>query len=405
MRLIFVCFVCFLFIVSCGERPEKEKVIVNYIDAPTGPRSSLPNVFSNTEHTLMSWVEKVDDSTTQLKYARLINGEWKEPQLILQGRDWFVNWADFPAIAENNGHLISHVLKKSSKETFAYDVRLNVLSKGESQWTTDLQLHSDATKTEHGFVTIVPYKDDSFFITWLDGRNTSGSGHDNHGGAMTIRAAEVSSKGTVSNEQLLDERTCDCCQTTAAITANGAVVIYRDRSEDEVRDMSIVRLVNGEWTTPKTIFDDNWQIEGCPVNGPKAAALDNNVVVAWFTGANNEAKVKVVFSSDGGESFEAPIPIGASNVMGRVDIALIDSENAIVSWMETNDTEARIMAVKVHKSGKIAMPVIISSLDASRKTGFPQMELVGDKVYFAWTDFSDDITTIKTAYVRLDRFS
>ena len=155
----------------------------------------------------------------------------------------------------------------------------------------------------------------------------------------------------------------------------------------------------------KPFFNDNWQIEGCPVNGPKAAALYNNLVVAWFTGANNEAKVKVVFSSDGGESFEAPIRIGEANVMGRVDIALIDSENAIVSWMETNDTEARIMAVKVHKSGKIAVPVIISSLDASRKTGFPQMELVGDKVYFAWTDFSDDITTIKTAYVRLDRFS
>ncbi len=91
--------------------------------------------------------------------------------------------------------------------------------------------------------------------------------------------------------------------------------------------------------------------------------------------------------------------------MGRVDIALIDSQNAIVSWMETIDTEARIMAVKVHKSGKIAMPVIISSLDASRKTGFPQMELVGEKVYFAWTDVTNEIETVKTAYVSLDLFS
>ena len=396
---------CFLLIVSCAEKPKEEAALINYIDAPSGPNSSLPNLFSNTEHTLMSWVEKVDDSTTQLKYARLIDGAWQEPQLIIQDRDWFVNWADFPMIAENKGNLISHVLKKSSKETFSYDVRLNVLPNGDAQWATDLQLHSDATKTEHGFVTLLPYKEDAFFVTWLDGRNTSGSGHDQHGGAMTIRAAEVSSKGMVSNEPLLDARTCDCCQTTAAITANGPVVIYRDRSEDEVRDMSIVRLVDGEWTTPKTIFDDNWQIKGCPVNGPKSAAIANNLVVAWFTAANNEAKVKVAFSSDGGESFEEPIRIGTSNVMGRVDIALIDSENAIVSWMETNDTEAQIMGVKVHKSGKIGVPVIISRLDASRKTGFPQMELVGDKVYFAWTDVTNEIETVKTAYVLLDRFS
>jgi hypothetical protein len=404
MRLLFG-LLCFLLIVSCAEKPKKETALINYIDAPSGPYSSLPNMFSNTKHTLMSWVVRVDDSTIQLKYARLINDVWKEPQLILQGRDWFVNWADFPGIAQNNGNLISYVLKKSSSETFSYDVRLNVLSKGESQWATNLQLHSDATKTEHGFVTLLPYNDDSFFVTWLDGRNTSGSGHDQHGGAMSIRSAEVSSKGIVSNEALLDDRTCDCCQTTASITTNGPVVIYRDRSEDEVRDMAIVRLVNGEWTTPKTIFDDNWQIKGCPVNGPKSAAIANNLVVAWFTAANNEAKVKVVFSSDGGERFEEPIRIGTSNVMGRVDIALIDSENAIVSWMETNDTEAQIMGVKVHKSGKIGVPVIISRLDASRKTGFPQMELVGDKVYFAWTDVTNEIETVKTAYVLLDRFS
>lgn len=404
MRLLFG-LLCFLLIVSCAKKPKKEAALINYIDAPSGPYSSLPNMFSNTKHTLMSWVEKVDDSTTQLKYARLINGEWKDPQLILQGRDWFVNWADFPAIVENNGHLISHILRKSSKETFSYDVRLNVLPKGESQWATDLQLHSDATKTEHGFVTTLPYKEDSFFVTWLDGRNTTSSGHDHHDGAMSIRSAEVSSKGMVSNEALLDDRTCDCCQTTASITTNGPVVIYRDRSEDELRDMSIVRFVEGEWTTPKTIYNDNWQIKGCPVNGPKSAAIDNNFVVAWFTAANKEAKVKVVFSSDGGASFEEPIHIGKSNVMGRVDIALIDSENAIVSWMETIDKEAQIRALKVHKSGKISTPVIISRLDASRKTGFPQMELVGDKVHFAWTDVTNEIETVKTAYVLLELFS
>ena len=133
MRLLFG-LLCFLLIVSCAEKPKKEVALINYIDAPSGPYSSLPNVFSNTKHTLMSWVEKVDDSTTQLKYARLINDVWKEPQLILQGRDWFVPWADFPGIAENDGNLISHVLRKSSKESFSYDVSLNVLSKGDSQW-------------------------------------------------------------------------------------------------------------------------------------------------------------------------------------------------------------------------------------------------------------------------------
>ncbi|EAR02032.1 hypothetical protein [Maribacter sp. HTCC2170] len=393
----------FILFLSCKEEQKREVQLVKFVSSPTGPMSSLPSLSSNKDITLISWVEKVNDSLTKLKYARLIGGQWKDPKLITQGEDWFVNWADFPTIAENNGNLVSHVLKKSSKKTFSYDVRLNVMGKENSQWAADLQLHSDSTKTEHGFVTTLPY-DEAFFITWLDGRNTSGSGHDHHGGAMTIRAAEVSSKGLISNEHVLDERTCDCCQTTAAITANGPVVVYRDRSDDEVRDMSIVRLVNGNWTAPKTINNDNWQIKGCPVNGPKADAIDNDLVVAWFTEANGEAKVKVTFSSDGGVNFDKPIRIGDTKAMGRVDIALIDAERAIVSWMETINQKALFKAVKVNKNGQMGRSIVIDTMAASRKSGFPQMELVQDKIYFAWTDATGDITTVKTANVRLDSF-
>ena len=400
LSIVLITFLSF----SCSENKKKEPPVVHLVESQAAKTSSLPSLFSNNEVMLLSWVEKIGDSLAILKYADLQGGEWGAPKEIDRGKDWFVNWADFPAIAENHGNLISHVLKKSSSETFSYDVKLNVLPKGNSTWTTDLQLHSDQTKTEHGFVTSLPYMQDSFFITWLDGRNTSGTGHGHQGGAMSIRAAEVSADGLVRNEHLLDERTCDCCQTTAAITDNGPIVIYRDRSEDEVRDMSIVRRVHGEWTKPKPVYNDNWKINGCPVNGPKAAAIGNNLVVGWYTAANEESKVKVAFSSDGGENFDIPIRIGDSTVMGRVDIAMIDSDNVIVSWMETIEKEAQIKAVKVHRSGKVFAPVIINRLDASRKTGFPQMELLGNKVYFAWTDVTNDSETVRIAYVTLDMF-
>ena len=388
---------------ACAENPKEEKKIVHYINAPAVGESSLPYLFSNADNTLMSWVEKSGDSLVKLKYADLVDGEWKEPKEIIGGNDWFVNWADFPMIAENNGHLFSHILKKSSSATFSYDIKLNVLPKGQSRWTTNLPLHNDSTATEHGFVTALPIKSDSFFVTWLDGRNTVPNGHE-HGGAMNIRAAEVSSNGEINAESLLDDRTCDCCQTTAAITSNGPVVLYRDRSEDETRDISIVRMVNGSWTEPKAIYNDNWKIKGCPVNGPKADALDNDLAVAWFTAADNQPKVKVTFSADGGENFDVPIQINEADAMGRVDVLLLDHENAVVSWMEIVDNEAQLKAVKVHKSGKKSTPVVICRLDSSRKTGFPQMELVEDKVYFAWTDLSDEITTVKTAYVQLNSF-
>ena len=156
-------------------------------------------------------------------------------------------------------------------------------------WKTDLALHTDDTPTEHGFVSIVPYRN-NFFVNWLDGRHTD-ENEEGERGAMTLRGVIVTTTGKLIEEYELDDKTCDCCQTTSAITDNGPVVIYRDRSDDEIRDISIVRQVEGEWTAPKVIHEDDWQIKGCPVNGPKVDVLSNSLVVAWFTAAENKQKV------------------------------------------------------------------------------------------------------------------
>ena len=138
MHYKFAVFFSVVFLMSCKQEIKREEVLVSAIVSPAGSQSSLPFLFSNDDQTLLSWVEKVGDSLTELKYAALENGAWQKPQRILQGSDWFVNWADFPAIAAQNGNLISHVLKKSSAGTYSYDIKLHFLPVGESKWNTNL---------------------------------------------------------------------------------------------------------------------------------------------------------------------------------------------------------------------------------------------------------------------------
>jgi hypothetical protein len=386
---------------------EKNVVVVHSLAFPGGTETSLPHLFSNTEQTILSWVKSINDSVAQLNYSYLKEGNWEQSKEIITGTDWFVNWADYPSITENNGNLLAHYLKKSSKETFAYDIKLNVLPKDALKWESQKELHTDNTKTEHGFVTALPYQEDSFFITWLDGRNTmfdAAEAHADHGGTMSIRAAEVSYEGTVSEEVLLDPKTCSCCQTTAAITANGPIVLYRDRTDEEIRDIAITRRVDGKWTTPKFIHKDGWEIKGCPVNGPKVDAIENNIVVAWFTAVNGEPKVQLVFSENGGEDFLEPILISNKETLGRVDVEMLNPDAAIVSWMETIAKTTYLKAMKVTKGGVKSTPISISVLGDSRNTGFPQMERVGDKMYFAWTVHDAKISSIKTGTVALDLF-
>jgi hypothetical protein len=405
MRYILTAMSLATILISCTENQngnEKENAVssgIKIVASPVGDSCAEPYLFTDKNGIVyLSWIEKTGKQST-MKFSSFVNDKWSDPAVIASGNNWVVNWADYPVISTSGGNnFLAHFLEKTDADKFTYDIKLISSADSGKTWGSSKKLNNDDVKAEHGFVSIIPYKG-QFFVCWLDGRKTASEenhgGHDGHHGEMTLRAAFIDKNGDKTNEWELDGKVCDCCQTTAAITNEGPVVVYRDRSDDETRDMSIVRYVNGGWTAPKTIHADNWQIKACPVNGPRADAIGNHLAVAWFSMKDKQGEVKVVFSNDGGVTFTDAIHINEDKPIGRVDIAVIDSSTALVSWMEGS----LIKAAKVHSNGKKESPVIIASSSEARSSGFPQMTKAGNSIFFAWTD--DKAKTIKTASIDL----
>ena len=391
-----------LYLASCTSAPPPP-VAVQDIPFPGGEGTSLPSLSSDGTQLLLSWVATPTDSGAQFHFARLgEDGTWSSPEQIAEGSNWFVNWADYPALVQNKGSLLAYHLQKSSLGKYSYDVLLHALPKGQTTWLGGLPLHRDSTQTEHGFVSAAAYTDSTFLVSWLDGRNTGGGGHeghDGHSGAMSIRAAEVSLQGQVIWDTQLDAKTCDCCQTSTAITSQGAVVVYRNRSDQEIRDIAITRLVDGNWTEPTIIHADNWEISGCPVNGPKVVAQGNTLLVGWFTAAKGAAKVQFSFSSDAGATFGTPITVEGQGIIGRVEVALLDEQSGIAAWMETTKQGTFLMAARIESGGKMGKRWEIATMDSGRKSGFPQLEVLGDRVYFAWTEVKGETNQVRTAFL------
>ncbi|MCB9290736.1 MAG: exo-alpha-sialidase [Lewinellaceae bacterium] len=383
-------------------------LLIKAIPVPT-KESGEPNLFVSSDGgVLLSWVEYLNDTTDALLFSRLENGKWSEPNEIARGSDWFVNWADFPSLASFHNKpnsVAAHWLQKSANGTYDYDVRIALSKDGGYHWGPSFIPHRDGIAAEHGFVTMFPLQDGRMFIVWLDGRNTKGSeGHEDahaHGGAMALRTAEFDEDGNLYEEAELDTRVCDCCQTDAVLIDSGPVVVYRDRSEEEVRDISIVRKINGQWTAPQKVHEDNWKIAGCPVNGPAITAQNNTIAVAWFSMPGEKPQVKVTFSEDSGETFSAPIRVDEGNPVGRVDIELLNSNEAVVSWMEEKEDGATINAVKVDLQGKMGAPFLMAATNPSRQSGFPVMAKRDKQIIFAWTD-ADSLSSVKTVIMNIE---
>ena len=405
MKYFYVQLFLMVFIFGC-ERPTEQtsyaEPILSELKNPC-TEGGEPNLFvSENNEVYFSWVEYLNDTTDALLYSKLENEKWTNPKTIAQGSDWFVNWADFPSIVaykDGGKTLAAHWLQKSANGTYDYDVHISQSLDGGVNWQPSFIPHTDGVSAEHGFVSMVPLSEDKVFATWLDGRNTKREEHtgDSHGhhGSMTLRAATFDPNGKLEDEIQLDERICDCCQTSAALTDNGVIVAYRDRSESEIRDISVIRQLDGKWTSPSVVYADNWQITGCPVNGPRIAADGGNVALVWYTMANGNAQVKIAFSSNSGRRFDTPILVAGGNPLGRVDVVYIDGDEVLVTWLEKTEKGAEIRGLRVGPKGKIGEDFLLAESNESRRSGFPRMVKVEDKIVLAWT-VGDSLTRVRT---------
>jgi hypothetical protein len=369
--------------------------------SPAGPNSGQPQLSSSSRGLLLSWIERDGEKAT-LRFAERNAGAWSVPRDVASGTDWFINWADVPSVVRlASGELVAHWLQKSGPDTYAYDVRLAYSKDDGKTWSPSFTPHSDGTKTEHGFATLLQMRGAGLGLTWLDGRAMkSGESHDGHGadsGAMSVRFATFGKDWKQTSEMAVDLRVCECCPTAAAITSEGPIVAYRNRTEDEVRDIFISRLANGKWTEPRAVHADAWKIAGCPVNGPMLSARGPDVVIAWFTVQKDQPRAFVAFSKDAGRTFGSPIRLDDAGSLGRVDVELMADGSALASWIEFANQRAQFRVRRVEPSGVKSAAITVSGLAGSRASGYPRIARHGSEIIFAWTETAEAQSQVQTA--------
>jgi hypothetical protein len=349
--------------------------------ATPAPEGSLTPYLASSEAGLhLTWLETTKEGHA-LRYSRWDGKVFTEPSTVHASDQFFANWADFSSVLPfGKGKLAAHWLEKAAAGTYEYDVLIAISDDSGRTWSPGVKPHRDGTLSEHGFVSLSP-EGEGFRALWLDGR------HYEKTKEMALVSTPFDGKG-FAEETVVDARVCECCQTgMAALDGGGFLAAYRDRSSEEIRDISYVRFASGRWSEPRTLNADGWELAGCPVNGPQVVASGQQAAVAWFTASKDEPRAQVVFSEDGGVTFGKPVRVDAGSALGRVDVELLDGD-AVVTWLGRASERGEILARRVSFKGETSEIVRVARTGVDRASGFPRTASFRGSIYVAWTEWA-----------------
>lgn len=336
----------------------------------------------------LSWLEPAGADAYALKFSRYDSAKnsWGDAHLIAQGKDWMVNWADFPLLAvQANGRLTAVWFVNAASggavghHGGTYHPEFSVSRDGGTTWSAPRRVTTQSESVE--FVALQPMADGHLLALWLDSRNRA-----TNGDRQSLYANFI---GSDMPDTLVDDAVCDCCQITTALTPGGVLAAYRGRTTDEVRDIRLVEYRDGVWTKPRPLHADRWNITGCPVNGPQLFSRGAQVAATWFTAARSQPRVFTKISANGGESFGAPLRIDLGKPQGRVDNVILADGTTVVTWLEMGAGAGQAGGIylrTISPTGQLSEPQLLAAATDSRAGGFPRMTVLDAKrVVLAYT--------------------
>jgi hypothetical protein len=242
-------------------------------------------------------------------------------------------------------------------------------------------------------------------LVWLDHRDMAATGHEAHaadpaahgsadGAAMAQKSQlyfALSGPDGVRPETSVARGVCYCCKTSVVRGPDGSLyAAWRHVYPGNIRDIAFTVSRDGGRTfgSPVRVSDDQWELNGCPEDGPTMAVdAANRVHIVWptvVTTADGEpAKALFYASSSDGTSFTPRERIPAAGSPNHPQLAIAGDGALGVVWEEFVDGAWRLAgATRTGGADARFTPMRLSS-DASGR--YPVIAPAADGWLVAWT--------------------
>lgn len=316
-----------------------------------------------------------------------VSGE--QPPRVALGHDVVVVWA--------------------SRANEASRIRMARSTDGGKTFLPAITLHQEGMPGARGWQSVAIGPDSVIHALWLDGRH-AGAGmahHHNSTGATAVPEAAGSPRQDIMHaswspngsltETEVAPNVCFCCKTAIAFGPDRSLyAAWRHIYPTSMRDIAVARSTDAGRTfdAPTRVSLDNWQLSGCPDDGPAMVVDAANVIhVVWPTlvpGTPPSKGIFYAYSTDGGKSFSPRQRLDDPQGTSAAHPAMaLDGRDILVAWDDLSSSkERRVRLRRVSQSdaaswGPESSPGLL--VNAESPASYPSLAVAGGRIVVAWT--------------------
>jgi hypothetical protein len=255
---------------------------------------------------------------------------------------------------------------------------------------------------------------------WLDHREmsqatTSGHTHAGHDASPADRKdaaamAQLSklyfaTVGEADSARMLLGGVCYCCKTALVTGRDGVVyAAWRHVYPGNLRDMAFMMSRDGGRTFQRSVrvSEDQWQLDGCPDDGP-AMAVDsrNGIHLVWPTLVTDAASGKpsigifYTYSTDG-RTFRPRQQLATEGLAHHPQIAL-SGETVVVAWDELQNSVRRIVIGRRPLAAAADAPFARAVLSRGEGAIYPALAHTPRGTLVAWSTTTEGQSAVRVA--------
>lgn len=247
--------------------------------------------------------------------------------------------------------------KMTPDKPFSSELRLSRSGDGGRTFAPSVLVNDDGQVINHTFDAMQVAPDGAVHVAWIDGREGK-----KEPGTFVAKSADHGR--TFTKNLKVDDDTCVCCRTALATSGDGVVYLaWRKIFEGHVREIVVSRSTDGgdTFSAPVIVGHDQWMYPACP-HRPASLGVDRRgrLYVVWYTeGADETPSIYLAYSDDQGRTFSP------KQQLNRSKGTFPDHPQMAV------DPEGRVVVVWEEQSPVRREVVVSRSLDRGESFGAP----------------------------------